>query len=59
MNAQPDLSRRAFFTALPSVKASLTTPALAADDAGPHWSMLIDIRRCIGCQLYRIARVGW
>ena len=50
MNAQPDLSRRAFFTALPAVTAGLAVPAHAADEANPHWSMLIDTRRCIACQ---------
>ena len=55
MNAQPDLSRRAFFTALPAVTAGLATPALAADDATPHWSMLVDIRRCIACQACTMA----
>jgi tetrathionate reductase subunit B len=55
MNAQPDLSRRAFFTALPAVTAGLANPALAADEASPHWSMLVDIRRCIACQACTMA----
>ena len=55
MNAQPDLSRRAFFTALPAVTAGLAVPAHAADEANPHWSMLIDTRRCIACQACTMA----
>ena len=55
MNAQPDLSRRAFFTALPAVTAGLAIPAHAADEATPHWSMLVDTRRCIACQACTMA----
>jgi len=55
MNAQPDLSRRAFFTALPAVTAGLAIPAHAADEASPHWSMLVDTRRCIACQACTMA----
>ena len=55
MNAQPDLSRRAFFTALPAVSAGLAIPAHAADEASPHWSMLVDTRRCIACQACTMA----
>ena len=55
MNAQPDLSRRAFFTALPAVSAGLAIPAHAADEATPHWSMLVDTRRCIACQACTMA----
>lgn len=55
MNAQPDLSRRAFFTALPVLSAGLAIPAHAADEAAPHWSMLVDIRRCIACQACTMA----
>ncbi|WP_265948891.1 sulfate reduction electron transfer complex DsrMKJOP subunit DsrO [Dechloromonas sp. A34] len=50
MNAHPDLSRRAFFGVLPAVTAGLAMPARAADEDGPHWSMLVDTRRCIACQ---------
>lgn len=55
MNAQPDLSRRAFLTALPAVSAGLAIPANAADEANPHWSMLVDTRRCIACQACTMA----
>ena len=50
MSAHPDLSRRAFFAALPAVTAGLAMPAKAAEAGGPHWAMLIDTRRCIACQ---------
>lgn len=55
MNAQPDLSRRAFFTALPALSAGLAIPAQAADEASQHWSMLVDTRRCIACQACTMA----
>jgi tetrathionate reductase subunit B len=55
MSAQPDLSRRAFFAALPAVTAGLAAPAMAAETAGPHWSMLVDTRRCIACQACTMA----
>lgn len=55
MNAHPDLSRRAFFTALPAVTAGLAIPAHAADEVNPHWAMLVDTRRCIACQACTMA----
>lgn len=55
MSSQPDLSRRAFFTALPAVTAGLALPAQAAEEAGPHWAMLVDTRRCIACQACTMA----
>jgi tetrathionate reductase subunit B len=55
MSAHPDLSRRAFFAALPAVTAGLTVPAMAAEASGPHWSMLVDTRRCIACQACTMA----
>ncbi|MDD2845540.1 MAG: 4Fe-4S dicluster domain-containing protein [Rhodoferax sp.] len=55
MSAHPDLSRRAFFSALPAVTAGLAVPAMAAETAGPHWSMLVDTRRCIACQACTMA----
>ena len=55
MNAQPDLSRRAFLTALPAVTAGLAIPAHAADDATPLWAILVDTRRCIACQACTMA----
>ncbi|MDP3192025.1 sulfate reduction electron transfer complex DsrMKJOP subunit DsrO [Rhodoferax sp.] len=55
MSAHPDLSRRAFFATLPAVTAGLAVPAMAAETAGPHWSMLVDTRRCIACQACTMA----
>ena len=55
MSAHPDLSRRAFFTALPAVTAGLAVPAQAAEASQPHWSMLVDTRRCIACQACTMA----
>lgn len=55
MSAHPDLSRRAFFAALPAVTAGLAVPAMAAEASGPHWSMLVDTRRCIACQACTMA----
>jgi len=55
MSAHPDLSRRAFFTALPAVTAGLAVPAQAAEASLPHWSMLVDTRRCIACQACTMA----
>lgn len=45
-------SRRAFLRGIPVLTAAaavLPTPVLAADD-GHHWAMLVDVRKCIGCQ---------
>ena len=51
MKTQPDPSRRLFLAALPAVTAGLSVPtARAAQSAAPRWGMLIDTRRCIGCQ---------
>lgn len=50
MSAQPNLARRAFFAAIPTVTVGLALPAEASDTQGPHWSMLVDTRRCIACQ---------
>ncbi len=51
MKDQPLPSRRSFLTALPVVTAGLAaSPARAQQDARPRWGMLIDTRRCIGCQ---------
>ena len=55
MSAHPDLSRRAFFAALPAVTAGLAVPAMAAETSSPHWSMLVDTRRCIACQACAMA----
>ena len=55
MSAHPDLSRRAFFSVLPAVTAGLAIPARAAEQGNPHWSMLVDTRRCIACQACTMA----
>ncbi|HEY0843800.1 MAG TPA: 4Fe-4S dicluster domain-containing protein [Noviherbaspirillum sp.] len=55
MSVKPDLTRRAFLAALPAVTAGLAAPAIAAEEKRPHWGMLIDTRRCIGCQACTIA----
>lgn len=57
MKDHPQPSRRMFLAALPVVTAGLAAPpmARAQDRAGPHWGLLIDTRRCIGCQACTIA----
>ena len=55
MSTQPESTRRAFLAALPAVTAGLASPAIASQEAAPRWGMLIDTRRCIGCQACTIA----
>ena len=44
-------SRRQFLRGIPILTAaSVAAPALAATADRPHWAMLIDVRKCIGCQ---------
>lgn len=51
MKDQPRTSRRSFLATLPVVTAGLASPAArAAQTVQPRWGMLIDTRRCIGCQ---------
>lgn len=51
MNDQPQPSRRSFLAALPLVTAGLASPSARAEQkTRPRWGMLIDTRRCIGCQ---------
>ena len=50
MKDQPLPSRRMFLAALPVMTAGLASPAARAEKAPPHWGLLIDTRRCIGCQ---------
>ena len=50
MKDQPQPSRRSFLAALPVVTAGLAAPAARAGKAPPHWGLLVDTRRCIGCQ---------
>ncbi len=52
---KPNLARRNFFAALPAVTAGFALPAHAAEKNGPHWSMLVDTRRCIACQACTMA----
>ncbi len=47
----PSPSRRAFLRGIPVLTAAIAAPAPAlAASAGHHWAMLVDVRRCIGCQ---------
>jgi len=58
MKDHPQPSRRSFLAALPVVTAGLAAPP-AAHAAGaraqPHWGLLVDTRRCIGCQACTMA----
>lgn len=47
-----DKKRRNFLRGIPILTAAtMAAPAVSAStDAGPRWAMLVDIRRCIGCQ---------
>ncbi|THF63353.1 sulfate reduction electron transfer complex DsrMKJOP subunit DsrO [Pseudothauera rhizosphaerae] len=51
-----DPSRRAFLRGLPvlTAAAAVPVPALAAAETR-HWGMLVDVRRCIGCQACTVA----
>lgn len=53
----PNTSRRAFLRALPAVTAGAAAlPAQAAGkDSAHRWAMLVDVRRCIGCQACTIS----
>ena len=56
MRTQSEPSRRGFLAALPVVTAGLAASlAPAAQETAPHWGMLVDTRRCIGCQAARSA----
>ncbi len=50
--AAPSPSRRAFLRGIPVVTAAaVAAPApAAAAGAGQQWAMLVDVRKCIGCQ---------
>jgi tetrathionate reductase subunit B len=49
-------SRRTFLAVLPALTAGLAAPgAQAAQKNAPHWGMLVDTRRCIGCQACTMA----
>ena len=51
MKEQAQPSRRSFLAALPAVTAGLALPPARAEQKTlPRWGMLIDTRRCIGCQ---------
>jgi tetrathionate reductase subunit B len=55
MRTRPEATRRDFLVALPAITAGLASPAGAGQEAGPRWGMMIDTRRCIGCQACTIA----
>jgi tetrathionate reductase subunit B len=45
-------SRRAFLQALPAITAGVVLPmnTARAAEGKHHWAMLVDVRKCIGCQ---------
>jgi len=51
------VSRRAFLKNIPVVTAAAASPlpAMAANSGKHQWAMLIDVRRCIGCQACTVA----
>lgn len=54
-----DSSRRAFLRGLPALTAAAAAaPVAAATDSprsGQRWGMLVDVRKCIGCQACTVA----
>ncbi len=50
-------SRRAFLRGVPVLTAAAAVPgaALAKSGSPHHWGMLVDVRRCIGCQACTVA----
>ena len=56
MSDNPSPSRRAFLQAIPAITAGLALPATARAAPGKHhWAMLVDVRKCIGCQACTVA----
>jgi tetrathionate reductase subunit B len=54
--APPSSARRAFLRGIPVLTAAAAVPRAArADQGGHHWGMLVDVRRCIGCQACTVA----
>ncbi len=51
------VSRRAFLKNIPVVTAAAASslPAMAANSGKHQWAMLVDVRRCIGCQACTVA----
>ncbi len=46
-----NVSRRNFLRGVPVLTAAAAVPAMAQTPAtARHWAMLVDVRRCIGCQ---------
>ncbi len=55
-DGKPSSTRRAFLQAIPAITAGLALPTSARAAPGKHhWAMLVDIRRCIGCQACTMA----
>ena len=53
-------SRRAFLRGIPIVTmGAVSLPAAAAaTSSGAHWGMLVDLRKCIGCQACTVACIN-
>lgn len=52
------ISRRTFLRGIPVITAAAAVapaPAIAAGGDKHHWAMLIDVRKCIGCQACTVA----
>lgn len=52
------ISRRTFLRGIPVITAAAAVapaPAIAAGGGKHHWAMLIDVRKCIGCQACTVA----
>ncbi|WP_353173846.1 sulfate reduction electron transfer complex DsrMKJOP subunit DsrO [Paracandidimonas soli] len=55
---RPDAGRRMFLRGIPVVTAAaaaMPAPAIAGNGGKHRWAMLVDIRKCIGCQACTVA----